>query len=175
MSGLPANWVKTTVGDLFEIRGGGTPSTATPEFWQGTIPWISSADIDEDHRLSISRFITEAAIRCSATNLVPAGSVIVVTRVGLGKVAITDVPLCFSQDHQALLIREDLLDRNYVLWYMSTAVREFKHIGRGTTISGVTKKQLVATEFACHREQNKLESSLRSRSNSRGWMQRPRH
>jgi type I restriction enzyme S subunit len=147
MSELPTSWAKATVGELFRPVGGGTPSTGMTEFWQGTIPWISSADIDDGPRLSICRFISEEAVRESATNIVPAGSVIVVTRVGLGKVAITDAPLCFSQDNQALLVADELFDKRYVLYYMSTAVREFKHISRGTTISGVTKKQLLETEF----------------------------
>lgn len=147
MSELPVSWVKTTVGELFQTIGGGTPPTGVPKFWNGTIPWISSADISGDHRLSITRFISEEAVKASATNIVPAGSVIVVTRVGLGKVAIADVPLCFSQDHQALLIPDDLLDRRYVLYYMSTAVQTYKHIGRGTTVSGITKKQLLDTDF----------------------------
>lgn len=147
MSELPSSWVKTTVGELFQTIGGGTPSTGVPEFWKGTIPWISSADISGDHRLSITRFISEGALKASAANIAPAGSVIVVTRVGLGKVAIADVPLCFSQDHQALIIPDDLLDRRYVLHYMSTAVQTYKHIGRGTTVSGITKKQLLDTDF----------------------------
>jgi len=147
MSELPTSWVDTTVGDLFRVVGGGTPSTGVPEYWQGTIPWLSSADIDELNHLSISRFITEEAINGSATNLVPAGSVIVVTRVGLGKVTVAPTTLCFSQDNQALIFNQEHFDTNYVLHFMSTAVKGFKHISRGTTISGVTKKQLLETEF----------------------------
>ena len=162
MSELPASWTKATVGELFRTVGGGTPSTVISEFWQGTIPWISSADIDDGHRLSISRFISEEAVRESAASIVPAGSVIVVTRVGLGKVAITDAPLCFSQDNQALLVADELFDKRYVLYYMSTAVREFKHISRGTTISGVTKKQLLETEFVLppRKEQTRIVAEI---------------
>jgi type I restriction enzyme S subunit len=147
MNELPTSWIEATVGELFETAGGGTPSTTVPEYWRGTIPWISSADIDDMHHMSISRFISENAIRDSATNLVPAGSVIVVTRVGLGKVSVAEGPLCFSQDHQALLIDPKHFDTKYVLYFMSQAVKSFKQISRGTTISGVTKKQLLETNF----------------------------
>jgi type I restriction enzyme S subunit len=73
--------------------------------------------------------------------------VIVVTRVGLGKVSIAEAPLCFSQDSQALLIDPKHFDTKYVLYFMSQAVKAFRHISRGTTISGVTKKQLLETDF----------------------------
>jgi type I restriction enzyme S subunit len=56
-------------------------------------------------------------------------------------------PICFSQDSQALIFNRDFLLPKYVLLYMGTAVQVFKHISRGTTISGVTKKQLNDLEF----------------------------
>jgi type I restriction enzyme, S subunit len=144
---LPAIWVKATVEELFDTIGGGTPSTAKTEYWSGSIPWISSADISDDHQITLRRLVNQTAVQNSATNVVPAGSVIVVTRVGLGKVAIAPTELCFSQDNQALLFDSKHFNGKYVLFFMSSAVKVFKHIGRGTTISGVTKKQLSELEF----------------------------
>ena len=66
----------------------------------------------------------------------------VVTRVGLGKVAITQKPLCFSQDSQGLVFNTSLLHSLFLTYYLSRAVQRFRYEGRGTTISGVTKKQL---------------------------------
>jgi type I restriction enzyme S subunit len=144
---VPPNWTVSQVQDLFTVVGGGTPSTANVDYWRGNIAWISSADIDEEHRLSIRRRITESAIADSATTMVPAGSVIVVTRVGLGKVAIAPEPLCFSQDSQALLFNPKHLNHKYVLLFMSTVARTFRGVSRGTTISGITKKQLAELAF----------------------------
>src|SRR5581483_5439585 len=147
MSAMPHNWASASISELFELVGGGTPSTARSDYWSGSIPWISSANIAETHEIIVRRFITEEAIQDSATNLVPKGSVIIVTRVGLGKVAIATRPLCFSQDSQALLFNSKYFNPRYVLLYMSTAVKVFKHISRGTTINGVTKKQLAELLF----------------------------
>jgi type I restriction enzyme S subunit len=144
---LPKKWARSTVGQLFNLVGGGTPSTGQSDYWSGNIPWISSADINEDHSITFRRFITPEAITVSATNVVPAGSVIVVTRVGLGKVAVAEQQLCFSQDNQALLFSEEHFNPRYVLLYMSTAVKAFRQISRGTTIAGVTKKQVEEMVF----------------------------
>jgi len=144
---IPRNWAVARVQELFDVVGGGTPSTEVAEYWQGTTPWISSADIDERHRITPRRSISEQGIKNSATSRVPAGSVIVVTRVGLGKVGIAETPICFSQDSQALVFSQEFLSPKYVLLYMGTAVQVFKHISRGTTISGVTKKQLHELQF----------------------------
>ena len=139
---LPKGWITSSVGQLYEIVGGGTPSTKVEKYWNGRISWISSADIHGLHDIRPRRKITTEAIKNSATNLVPAGSILVVTRVGLGKIAMTRTPLCFSQDSQALISNTSFVNPDYILYYLSQAVQLFKRTSRGTTISGVTKKQL---------------------------------
>lgn len=141
---LPKSWVLTTVGAVYNIVGGGTPPTTNQEYWRGDIPWITSADILGLDGISPKRFINQQAIEESATNLVPPESIIVVTRVGLGKVALTKEAMCFSQDSQALVQTEQYVLPQYALYYLSKAVQIFKYESRGTTIAGVTKKQLAA-------------------------------
>lgn len=144
---LPPQWVEAQIGEIFSVVGGGTPDTSRPELWDGTIPWVTSADIDANGRVTSRRGISEAALRVSAANRVPAGSVVVATRVGLGKAGLATTDLSFSQDCQALVFRSDLLDPKFVAFQMRSVVGLFKHVGRGTTISGVTKKQLLELEF----------------------------
>lgn len=139
---LPPGWFFKTIGDVYEVVGGGTPSTAVEEYWVGDIPWITSADIYNLKDIRPRRKIAQEAIRNSATNQVPSGTIIVVTRVSLGKVALTSFPLCFSQDSQALLPKKNLVLSEFALYYLSQATQSFKQKSRGTTISGVTKKQL---------------------------------
>ena len=164
MQKIPNGWVKTTVGSIYTILGGGTPSTKISEYWNGNTPWITSADIHGLYDIQPRKRITQAAIEDSATNLIPANTIIVVTRVSLGKIALTKTPLCFSQDSQALLSKISTLDSNYVLYFLSQAVQIFKHQNRGTTISGVTKKQLADTILLLpplpeqHRIVSKIES-----------------
>ena len=144
---LPENWVWTTVGAIYDIVSGGTPSTKVSEYWNGDIPWITSADIHNLKDIRPRRCINFKAIQNSATNLVPDGSLIVVTRVGLGKIALTKTPICFSQDSQALIGDQLLISPDYSLYYLSQAVQIFKYRHRGTTIAGVTKKQLSELGF----------------------------
>ena len=139
---LPEGWVWVRVGEIcFKIIGGGTPSTTNESYWSGDIPWITSADIKDLKRIKPRKFINENAIKESATNLLPKGNIVVVTRVGLGKVASNKFDLCFSQDSQGLILC-NLIFNEYVLWKLSQAVQIFKYRNQGTTINGVTKKQL---------------------------------
>ena len=93
---LPRSWATTTINAICDVVGGGTPSTKKLDYWEGSIPWITSADIFGLKDIRPRKQINEGAVKASATNLVPAGSIIVVTRVGLGKVALAGESLCFS-------------------------------------------------------------------------------
>ena len=161
---LPNGWIKTNVGQLYDIIGGGTPSTKIEKYWKGNIPWISSADIYDLYDIRPRRSITVEAVKSSATNLVPSESIIVVTRVGLGKIAYTKTPICFSQDSQALVGNNSIIDPHYALYYLSKAVQIFKYSNRGTTISGVTKKQLSELSFFLPplNEQKRIVSKIES-------------
>ena len=85
--------------------------------------------------------ITEEAIRESATKLVKKGNVIVVTRVGLGKLFRNDFDVCISQDSQGLIVK-DAVNADYLVYVLKDRVENFKKVSQGSTIQGVTKGQL---------------------------------
>ena len=129
-----------------EILSGGTPSTKNAAYWQGDIPWITSADI-VDIRTAIPRkYITETAVRESATNIIPRGNVIVVTRVGLGKLFRNDFDVCISQDSQGLILKE-AVSADFLVHVLKDRVASFKNTSQGSTIQGVTKRQLAELQI----------------------------
>ena len=147
LKSLPPSWFMATVGEVFDVVGGGTPSTETQEYWGGTTPWITSADIEGVRQINVRKYVSDKGIAESTSNKVPAKTLLVVTRVGLGKVAISDVPLCFSQDLQGLIQSPELIVPEYALHLLSYQLQFLKFAGQGTTISGVTKKQLKDLAF----------------------------
>lgn len=162
---IPKGWEEVRLGDICsDVIGGGTPSTKNSKFWQGDIPWISSSDlIDESiYHIDTTRFITQEAIDKSATKLIPKNSVIVVTRVGLGKLAINDKELCTSQDFQSLIFK----NQNYL--FMAYAIKHNIYdtikIMQGTSIKGITKEQLKSMKIKLPplKEQEKIAEILSS-------------
>ena len=127
------------------ILSGGTPSTKTEEYWQGNIPWITSADIVDLMSAKPRKHITERALNESATNVIPKGNVIVVTRVGLGKLFRNDFDVCISQDAQGLILK-DHVSPEYLVYVLHGVVESFKNTSQGSTIQGVTRKQLAELE-----------------------------
>jgi Restriction endonuclease S subunits len=145
---VPDGWAIYPIEKLFSTIGGGTPSTSIAEYWGEGVPWFSSADIDEAGNISTRRYVTQLGIDNSTTNVVQKGSAVVVTRVGLGKVAVLTYDMCFSQDNQALKpYYPELVYHQYLYYFLLNAMQTLKYSGRGTTISGITKKQLTDTQI----------------------------
>lgn len=127
------------LGNLCQFLNGGTPAKSKAHFFEGDIPWITSADITGPIVKSARTFITEQAISASATNKVFAGTVLLVTRTGVGKVAIASVDLCFSQDITALIPDSSRIDTGYLLHFLRTKQSYFLSMARGATIKGITR------------------------------------
>src|SRR2546425_2052768 len=98
LPGFSGEW---KVKELEEIRekfvNGGTPSTQKSEYWQGNIPWITGADVINQKISDIRRFITTEAVKNSSTNIVERGNLLLVTRTGVGKLAVASFDVAISQ------------------------------------------------------------------------------
>ena len=135
-SGYPA-WEEKTLGDICEYTlGGGTPSTKNESYYMGKTPWVSSSDLvnNDVRHISMTRFITDEAISKSATNRIPAGSVLVVLRVGVGKVALCDTEVCTSQDFLSLVNVN--INRIFTAYLLSFRMQAEVNKTQGTSIKG---------------------------------------
>lgn len=132
--------MRTTVGSVCVFLNGGTPSRSVARYFDGDVPWITGADIIGPTVDQARSFISEEAIRDSATNLVPAGTVLLVTRTSVGKVAIAGMPLCFSQDITALTPDPRKVDIGYLVHFLRTKRPHLERAARGATIKGVTRE-----------------------------------
>lgn len=99
------------LGDVVEIKGGGTPSKSNLKFWDGDIPWVSPKDMKSWEIVDSADKITEAAIKGSATNLIPPNTILLVNRSGILKhtlpVGITRRSVAINQDVKALICGEN--------------------------------------------------------------------
>lgn len=141
---IPSDWKVEKLGSLGKLNGGGTPSTSNLSFWSGNIPWISSSDLDESsiYEIKENRFITDEAIEKSATKLIPKNSILIVSRVGVGKVAINNKDICTSQDFTNLTLKED--NYHYFAYLIKLKINKLLEFNQGTSIKGFVKSDLEA-------------------------------
>ena len=87
---------------------GGTPSRAKPEYWNGTIPWINSGEVNNFRIIKPSETITELGLTKSATKLLPLKTtVIAITGATLGQVSLLEIDACANQSVVGIIPNDD--------------------------------------------------------------------
>ncbi|MDA5633692.1 restriction endonuclease subunit S [Agrobacterium rhizogenes] len=125
------------LGDVVDIRGGGTPSKDIPEYWGGSIPWASVKDFKSAEIAETVDAVTEAGVRNSATNIIPAGNILVPTRMAVGKAAINKTAMAINQDIKALFPRPGI-DPQYLLQALLANSSVLERQATGATVKGIT-------------------------------------
>ena len=128
------------LGEICAFQSGGTPSKNKPEYFGGEIPWISTTALNggKINEADAVAWITPKAIRESAAKIVPANSIMVGTRVGIGKVAINTVEMSTSQDVISLIgIDKDKWYKPYLCKLLLSKKDYFNSQARGATIKGI--------------------------------------
>lgn len=140
---IPDDWEVKRLNDIGKFIGGGTPNTNNSNYWNGNIPWISSSDISKDsiNTLIPTRFITKEAISCSATKLCPKNTILIVSRVGVGKLAISNTEVCTSQDFTNLVCNDNV-DENFVAYQLLPELQQKASEAQGTSIKGITTEEV---------------------------------
>ena len=90
---------------LSYFRTGGTPSTTHPEYWNGSIPWVSAKDFKAFRFEDSEDHVTELAVAESTTCYVNRPAVLMVSRSGILQhtlpVMVTHKPTTINQDIKA--------------------------------------------------------------------------
>jgi type I restriction enzyme S subunit len=113
------DWVETTLGEISEVVGGGTPSTSRPEYWDGQIVWLTPTEVTSQDGKEIDnsiRKISELGFKNSGAQILPKGSVILTSRASVGFVAIAGTDLCTNQGFQSLIPKESVVAKFLMFW-----------------------------------------------------------
>jgi type I restriction enzyme S subunit len=142
---------ETTLGEVVSFKGGGTPSTNTPSYWNGDIPWVSPKDMKFTEIDDSIDKITPEAIKNSAASLIPKNAVLIVVRSGIlartVPVAVTTRPLAVNQDLKALCPKQDV-DAHYLHYFMQMSEPEIlRLVTRGATVHRLSTDSLKALKF----------------------------
>ena len=80
---IPEHWEISRVRHLASLCSGATPSKDVLSYWEGNIPWVSSQEVKSDIIKDTSLHISEEAINSCSTQLMPAGTLVMVVRSGI--------------------------------------------------------------------------------------------
>lgn len=118
---IPESWAVTPLNLIADLFSGGTPSKSRPEWWKGSIPWVSTKDLKKPRLSDVTDHITAEAVQ-EGSRLVPANSLFVGIRgMILAKgipVCLATVPMAFNQDVKAVVPRKGI-SPDFLLYAMN--------------------------------------------------------
>ena len=146
--GYTEAWERRKLGEIAgNVIGGGTPKTSVAEYWDGSIPWIQSSNVQENRmfEFEIPKSITQLGLDKSAAKLIPQNSIAVVTHVGVGKLVFVPFSYATSQDFTSLA--ELKIDAKFTCYSLYQRIQNDLHIVQGSAIKGITKEDLLTKEI----------------------------
>ena len=100
------DWKEGKLGDILTVKGGTTPSTKEPSFWDGDIAWTSPRDVTTLKGLyffETEKKITLKGLEQISSGLLPAGTLLMSSRAPVGVLAFAEIPLAINQGYIAIL------------------------------------------------------------------------
>jgi type I restriction enzyme S subunit len=143
------DWVETTLGEVAEVIGGGTPSTRIGEYWEGDIVWLTPTEITSQDGKVVSdsiRKITDLGFRNSGAQMLPKDSVILTSRASVGFVALAGKELCTNQGFQSLIPKPSVLSKFLMFWIQLNRP-EFESRSAGSTFKEISKSNVKSIKL----------------------------
>ena len=134
------------IGDFAMCFPGATPKTTHPEYWEnGTIPWMSSGEVNQEEVTFTEKKITQKGYDSTSTKMVSANTV-VIALAGQGKtrgsVAITRISLCTNQSLCAIVTDETVLSE-YLFHYMRSQYLKLRDLSAGNGTRGGLNMKMI--------------------------------
>ncbi len=95
----------------------------------------------------MSRFITYEAVNSSATQICPAGTILIIARVGVGKLALSSKEVCTSQDF-CNLVPSEKINAQFLAYALLPLMKAMANESQGTSIKGVAVDEVKKIQVA---------------------------
>jgi type I restriction enzyme S subunit len=148
---FPEDWDISLLDQLAKRGSGHTPDKKHPEYWNGSIKWISLKDSDVLDNLYIENTdstITPIGIANSSAVVHPAGTVVLSRDAGVGKSAITKCDMAVSQHFMAWQCGSQL-DNHFLYHWLQSMKSEFERIAMGSTIKTIGLSYFRELKIPC--------------------------
>lgn len=135
------DWKEGKLGDILSVKGGTTPSTSEPGYWNGNIAWTSPRDVTTLNGIFLfktERTITEEGLAKISSGLLPAGTLLMSSRAPVGVLAFAELPVAINQGYIAIIDDKGYPKEFIYLWLKENmdAVHSYSN---GSTFMEISK------------------------------------
>ena len=140
---IPESWKWIRVGNCGSWGSGATPSRTKPEYYDGTIPWLKTGDLNDGVIIEIPEYITELALEKTSVRLNPVGSVLMAMYgATIGKLGILSVEATTNQACCACIPYKGIYNK-YLFYFLMASRTAFIKMGEGGAQPNISKEKIV--------------------------------
>jgi len=166
---VPEAWCLASVGEIADVGTGATPKRGNPRYYKGgTIPWITSAVVNQQEVCIADEFVTEAALQETNLTLYEPGTLLVAmygegkTR---GKCAELRIQATTNQALAALVLPHSAeMSRKWIRYAFEYQYAETRKLASGGVQPNLNLSLVKGIElpFAPLQEQRRIEAAIES-------------
>ena len=144
---IPDGWSVIGYCDAVDIKGGGTPPTNNPEFWNGSIPFFTPKDVPSDcFAIHTEKSITEAGLSNCNSKLYAKDTVFITARGTVGKVVMAGCSMAMNQTNYALIGKNEL--SQYFVYLLTIAlVNRLLKKANGAVFNAITTRDFEGEQI----------------------------
>lgn len=143
---FPNLWHETSLGNICEIIGGGTPNRSQKKYFSGDIPWVTPTYLTNIKSLYIAEtadYISEEGLNNSSARLLPPGTVLMTSRATIGRTAIAQKSMATNQGFANFICNSEVLNNEYLARYLNASKEYLISRAGGTTFKEISKSNLA--------------------------------
>ena len=142
---VPDGWEWVRLGNIGEWGSGATPSRTKSEYYNGTIPWLKTGDLNDGYITYIPETITNLALTETSVRLNPIGSVLIAMYgATIGKLGILQIPATTNQACCACVPFIGVYNK-FLFYFLMSQKTAFIKLGEGGAQPNISKEKIVAT------------------------------
>lgn len=132
--------MRVKLGEVCKVVSGTTPKSSCPEYWNGTLNWVTPAELKDDSDIvyETERKITLRAVQDTGLKPFPIGTVLLSSRAPIGKVAISGTEMYCNQGFKNLVCSGSIYNR-YLYHFLKDKTEYLNALGRGATFKEISK------------------------------------
>ena len=145
LPGFSGKWETKRLGDFTDCTAGGTPSTLIPKYWDGSIRWMSSGELNDKIVYDVQGRITTRGLQESSARVIPPRCVLI-GLAGQGKtrgtVAFNTVELTTNQSIAAIYPNHSFVSK-YLYYNLDARYEELRGMSTGDGGRGGLNLQII--------------------------------
>lgn len=161
---VPEKWLWTKLQYVANWTSGGTPKSTHPEYYDGDIPWLIIADMNDGEIYSSNKTITEEGLINSSAKIIDEESVLIAMYGSIGKLGITKIKCSCNQ---AIAFTKEIMPITYnkfIYYYLMFYRDKIISRGKGGTQQNISLTVLKDVEIVIPplKEQQRIVDKIES-------------